>query len=100
MKKNMILGIPSGSLLETTLARLGKLGIKIIINGRSFIAEVKGSGIFSKAVIMHPNDLPLALKASIVDAIITGHEMPVENGLEKELYVFDKTLFLNGKKIK
>jgi ATP phosphoribosyltransferase len=93
MKKEMILGIPSGSLLEPTLALLKKLGIEIIINGRNFIAEIRGSGIFSKAIIMRPNDLPLAVKMGVVDAAITGLDMCFESELESELSIIAKLNF-------
>ncbi|HRY82869.1 MAG TPA: hypothetical protein P5232_04205 [Candidatus Moranbacteria bacterium] len=93
MKKNLILGVPSGSLFESTLALLKKIGMEIIINGRNFIAEVRGSDIFSQAIIMRPNDLPLALKNGIVDGIITGLDMCLESGLGKELCIITNLNF-------
>lgn len=85
MKKIFVLGIPSGSLFDSTVALLRKVGIEVVVNGRNFIAEIRGSDIFSRAIIMRPNDLPLALKNGIVDGIITGLDMCLESGLEKEL---------------
>jgi ATP phosphoribosyltransferase len=85
--KKMTLGISSGSLLKPTLALLNKLGIRVLMNGRNFIAEVRGSNLFSSAIIMRPNDLPLALKNGVVDAIFTGYDMLAESGLGKELCV-------------
>ena len=93
MKKNLTLGIPSGSLFESTLALLRKLGIEVVVNGRNFVVEIRGSDIFSRAIIMRPNDLPLALKRGIVDAIITGYDMCVESGLEKEICIIQKLDF-------
>lgn len=87
MKKNLTLGIPSGSLFESTLALLRKVGIEVVVNGRNFMAEIRGSDIFSRAIIMRPNDLPLALKNGIVDGIVTGLDMCIESGLEKELCI-------------
>jgi ATP phosphoribosyltransferase len=85
--KKLNLGLPKGTLENPVLALLEKTGMKIIINGRNFVADIYGNEIFSKAIFMRPNDLPLALKAGIVDAIITGNDMLVESGLEKELKV-------------
>lgn len=93
MKKNLILGISSGSLYEPTLALLRKLGIEVVTNGRNFMAEIKGSDIFFRAIIMRPNDLPLALKKGIVGGIITGYDMCLESGLEKYLCIMIKLNF-------
>jgi ATP phosphoribosyltransferase len=93
MRREMILGIPSGSLLEPTLALLKKLGVEVIINGRNFIAKIRGSGIFSASIIMRPNDLPLAVKTGVVDAAITGFDMCLESGLEKEICAIAKLNF-------
>jgi ATP phosphoribosyltransferase len=84
------LGIPSGSLFEPTLMVLKKIGVRVVVNGRSFRAEIIGSSLFSSAIIMRPNDLPLALKSGIVDAIITGYDMLVESRLEKELCIIQE----------
>lgn len=88
--KKMILGIPSGSLLQSTLALLNKLGITVLINGRNFVAEIRGSNLFSSAIIMRPNDLPLALRNGVADAIFTGYDFLVESGLDKMLCVIQK----------
>lgn len=85
MKKNLVLGIPSGSLYEATLALLKKIGIEVVVNGRGFTCEIRGSEIFSKAILMRPNDLPLAAKMGVVDAIIIGSDLYIESGLEKDL---------------
>lgn len=99
MKKNMVLGIPAGSLLDPTLALLKKLGIEITVNGRNFIAEIRGSNIFSRAIIMRPNDLPLAVKTGVADAAINGLDMCMESGLEKELCTVVKLNFSKKSKV-
>jgi ATP phosphoribosyltransferase len=99
MKKNLVLGISSGSLFDSTLALLRKIGIEVVISGRNFIAEIRGSEIFSRAIIMRPNDLPLALKNGIVDGIITGFDMCLESGLEKELCIIAKLNFSKKSKV-
>lgn len=85
MKKEMVLGIPAGSLLDPTLGLLKKVGIEVAVNGRNFMADVRGSSIFSKAIIMRPNDLPLAVKMGVVDVAVTGNDMLLESCLENEL---------------
>lgn len=86
----MTLGIPSGSLFEATVVLLKKMEMDIVVNGRNFNAEITGNKIFSKAMIIRPNDLPLALKKGIVDAVITGYDMLAESGLEKEWCVIQE----------
>lgn len=85
MKKNLVLGVPSGSLQEATLALLKKIGIEVLVNGRGFNCEIRGSEMFSKAIIMRPNDLPRAVATGVVNAAITGYDMCLESGLEKKL---------------
>jgi len=99
MKKNLVLGIPSGSLFDSTVALLRKVGIEVVVNGRNFMAEIRGSDIFSRAIIMRPNDLPLALKNGIVDGIITGLDMCLESGLEKELCIIIELNFSKKSKV-
>jgi ATP phosphoribosyltransferase len=85
MEKKMVLGIPAGSLLEPALALLKKIGMEVGVEGRNFAAEIKGSNVFSKAIIMRPNDLPQAVETGVVDAAVTGYDMLLETGLEKKL---------------
>lgn len=91
--KKLILGIPAGSLQEPLAKILETMGLQVIMNGRNFIAEIRGSELFAKAIIMRPNDLPIALKSGIVDAIITGYDMLCESGLEDEVCVIKKINF-------
>lgn len=88
--QKMTLGIPSGSLYEATLKLLQKVGIEVNVNGRNFIVEITGSEVFDKAIIMRPNDLPLALNNGIVDVAITGYDMLMESELEKDLCIIQK----------
>jgi len=85
--KKLILGIPAGSLQNSLTKILEAMGLQIMINGRNFIADIRGSELFSKAIIMRPNDLPLALKSNVVDAIVTGQDMLSESGIEQSLCI-------------
>jgi len=91
--EKLTIGLSTGSLKISTLALIEKLGIKFIVNGRNFVADVVGNGLFSKAIFMRPNDLPLALKAGIVDAIITGYDMLAESNLEYSLIIIKRLNF-------
>jgi len=91
--KKLILGIPAGSLQESSIKILEKMGLRIMINGRNFIAEIEGSELFVKAIIMRPNDLPFALASGVVDAIITGRDMLMESRLADSLHVIRELNF-------
>lgn len=95
----LTIGLSTGSLQTSTVALVEKLGIKFIINGRNFVADVVGNELFSKAIFMRPNDLPLALKAGIVDAIITGYDMLAESNLEDSLIIIKRLNFAKGSRV-
>ena len=81
----LTIGIPNGSLYKKTIELFEKLGIEIITNGRSFEAEVIGTNMFKKALIMRPQSMPEAIKKGIIDCGICGRDCVVESGMEKEL---------------
>ncbi|MFA4833699.1 MAG: ATP phosphoribosyltransferase [Patescibacteria group bacterium] len=85
MKTELTLGLPNGSLFEPTIDLLKRLGITIRRNGRGFKAEIKGTSIFGKVLIMRPQDIPEALVDGIIDVGICGWDCVVEAELEKEI---------------
>lgn len=87
------IGIPSGSLQEVTINLLKKIGITVVVSGRQFIAAVNGSDLFDRAVIIRPNDLPMAVHKGIIDAALTGYDMLCEADMENDLCVITELLF-------
>lgn len=79
------IGIPNGSLNEKTLALFRKLGIEIIIKGRNFEADVLGTEMFEKALVMRPQSIPAAIENGIIDCGICGWDCVVESGTENKL---------------
>lgn len=83
--KKFVLGIPNGSLFKRTSELLGKIGIKVLVNGRSFESGIEGSDIFKRAYIMRPQKIPNAIAGGAIDCGICGWDCVVESGLDGEL---------------
>jgi ATP phosphoribosyltransferase len=85
MRKNLVMGPPNGSLMETTLQLLKTIGVVIKPNGRKFLAEIEGFELFSKAIFLRPQDIPEAIVDGMIDVGICGWDCVVEAGLEGRL---------------
>jgi len=85
MSGKLILAIPNGSLYESTLAMLSKVGIGVVTNGRKFEARIEGSDIFDRAIVMRPQDMAEALVDGMVDVAIFGRDWLAEVGLGDQL---------------
>lgn len=72
------LALPNGSLEKPTLELLEKIGVKVLVEGRSSEAQITGVRLFEKAVLMRPQDIPHALACLSVDCGITGWDWIVE----------------------
>jgi ATP phosphoribosyltransferase len=85
--KRFILGVPNpgSSLFESTIGLLGRIGITVSVNGRSFEGEIEGMRMFDKVFFMRPQDIPLAISKGIIDCGICGWDCVVERALEKQL---------------
>lgn len=92
--KSLTLGIPNGSLYRPTVDLLDKIGMNIIFNGRSFKAEIKGSELFNKALIVRPQDIPLMVDREIVSCGICGWDCVQESGIQ-----LNKVVELNYSKV-
>lgn len=86
MKDKLTLGLPNGSLFEPTISLLKRMGITIRKNGRSFAAEIIGTSIFEKVLIMRPQDIPEALADGIIYAGICGWDCVAEVELEEKIF--------------
>ncbi len=84
--RSLKLGIPSGSLSGQTIELLKRIGIRVVINGRSFKVRIEGIGIFSEGLIFRPESIPIAVQRGVVDCGITGWDWVVENGMENKVF--------------
>jgi len=83
--KKLVLGLPNGSLFEPTITLFKRVGITIRVRGRNFMADIRGAGLFEKALIMRPQDIPEAIVDGVIDAGICGWDCVVEAGLEGKI---------------
>ncbi len=84
MKKS-ILGLPNGSLKDSTLKLFKRVGVSVELNGRKFIFRISNSNLFSEGILMRPQDMPEALLDGMIDVAIYGKDWHEESGLGKKL---------------
>jgi ATP phosphoribosyltransferase len=80
---NYTIGLPNGSMQQTTLDLLSCIGLDIRPTSRSGQIAIEGLSLFSQAVLMRPQDIPLALLQNKIDCGICGLDWIVETELEQ-----------------
>ncbi len=93
-KNKLRLGLPKGSLQDSTLALFTKAGFNFSVNGRSYYPRCDDDEI--KAVLLRAQEIPRYVADGVLDAGITGWDWVVENGVESEVieisdFVYAKT---------
>jgi ATP phosphoribosyltransferase len=77
MIKKLSLGIPKGSLEESTISLFGKAGIQIKRGERSYYPACDDPGL--DLIVMRPQEIPRYVQQGIIDAGITGQDWVAEN---------------------
>jgi len=77
------LGLPKGSLQESTIALFSKAGFNFAVNGRSYYPGCDDDEI--KAVLLRAQEIPRYVADGVLDAGITGWDWVIENGVEMEV---------------
>jgi ATP phosphoribosyltransferase len=72
------LGLPKGSLQETTFAIMKKAGFNVQVGSRSYIPSVDDPAI--EARLIRAQEISRYVELGVLDAGITGHDWIVENG--------------------
>ncbi len=85
MKAAYKLVIPKGSLLDSTILLLKKIGIVVNFDGRKFMCKVDGSDLITEIYLDRPQDIPYGVARGIYNLAITGWDCVIESGLEAEL---------------
>ena len=75
---NFTLGLSNGSMEKPLCELFSRLGLDIRPNGRSGQITIDGLDLFSQAVFMRPQDIPLALLEKQIDCGICGLDCVVE----------------------
>ncbi len=77
-KKKLILGLPKGSLQDSTFDLMKKAGFNIFAASRSYFPSVDDSELTAR--LIRPQDMSRYVEKGIIDAGITGQDWVEENG--------------------
>ena len=87
--KKLKLGIPKGSLQNSTIALFEKSGWKINVNGRSYFPDINDDTI--ECTICRAQEMSRYVESGIIDAGLTGLDWTREN--ESDVVVVDDLLY-------
>ena len=74
----IILGLPKGSLQESTFALMKKAGFSVSVGSRSYVPAVDDPDIAAR--LIRPQEISRYVELGLLDAGITGYDWIVENG--------------------
>jgi ATP phosphoribosyltransferase len=77
-QKNIVMGLPKGSLQETTFSMMKKAGFTIRADSRSYIPSVDDPEIHAR--LLRAQEMSRYVELGVLDAGITGYDWIVENG--------------------
>ena len=78
--EKLVLGIPKGSLQDSTVDMMAKAGYRVYISGRSYYPSIDDDEILGRLV--RPQDMPRYVENGIIDAGLTGKDWVKENGAD------------------
>lgn len=77
------LGLPSGSMQQSTIELFGRAGYKVSIDSRSVFPKIDDEKL--SAVLFRAQEISRYVVDGIVDCGLTGHDWIVENGNETDI---------------
>lgn len=77
------LGLPSGSMQQSTIELFGRAGYKVSIDSRSVFPKIDDDRL--SAVLFRAQEISRYVVDGIVDCGLTGHDWIVENGNENDV---------------
>ncbi|MCZ6552177.1 MAG: ATP phosphoribosyltransferase [SAR324 cluster bacterium] len=86
------LGIPKGSLQDTTVELFRKAGFKVTISGRSYYPTIDDPNI--ELTLLRAQEMARYVEQGMLDAGLTGYDWVIENGADVEVIadlVYSKT---------
>jgi ATP phosphoribosyltransferase len=75
---SIVLGLPKGSLQESTFALMRKAGFNVTCSSRSYVPSIDDSEI--KCRLLRPQEIPRYVEMGLLDAGISGFDWIYENG--------------------
>jgi len=77
-KDKLVLGIPKGSLQDSTLDLFAKAGYNISVSSRSYFPSIDDDQI--SVILFRAQEMSRYVEDGVVDAGLTGHDWVLENG--------------------
>lgn len=81
-KKKLRLGLPKGSLQETTVKLFGLAGYDVRINSRNYYPDIDDDEI--ECILIRPQEMARYLEQGVMDCAITGRDWVIESGADVE----------------
>lgn len=78
----LTIGLPKGSLQETTTQLLAKAGYDVRITGRSYYPSIDDPEI--ECILIRPQEMARYVGQGVLDCAITGHDWILETGADVE----------------
>lgn len=75
---SIVLGLPKGSLQESTFALMRRAGFNVTCSSRSYVPTIDDSEI--KCRLLRPQEIPRYVEMGLLDAGISGFDWIYENG--------------------
>lgn len=75
---SIVLGLPKGSLQESTFALMRRAGFNVTCSSRSYVPSIDDSEI--KCRLLRPQEIPRYVEMGLLDAGISGFDWIYENG--------------------
>src|SRR5262245_2888673 len=83
-ESNLRLGLPSGSMQQSTIDLFGRAGYRVSIADRSVFPRIDDDKI--SAVLFRAQEISRYVVDNIIDCGLTGHDWVVENGNENDVH--------------
>lgn len=74
------LGVPKGSLQESTFSLLSKAGFHFSVSNRSYFPSIDDEEL--EAMLIRAQELPRYVEDGVFDAALTGYDWIIENGVD------------------
>ena len=78
----LVLGLPKGSLQETTVQLFAKAGYDVRISGRSYYPSIDDAEI--ECILIRPQEMARYVGQGVLDCAVTGHDWVLETGADVE----------------
>ena len=79
-ERRIRLGLPKGSLQETTRQLFAKAGYDVRISGRSYYPSIDDPEI--ECILIRPQEMARYVGQGVLDCAITGHDWVLETGAD------------------